>query len=82
VALTAFPPGEISQVIQELMETEVGGHFVKRYRVPWVKWQSEVVMPINLDGEPIRTKNIHFEVLPAAIKLVLPKNCPMITAVS
>jgi lipid kinase YegS len=82
VALIDFPPEKISQVIQEMMETEVGGDYVRRYRVPWVEWESEVEMPINLDGEPISTKKIRFEVLPGAIKLVLPENCPMITACS
>jgi len=35
-------------------------------------------MPINLDGEPIKANKIRFEVLPGAIKLVLPENCSMI----
>jgi diacylglycerol kinase family enzyme len=39
---------------------------------------SDVEMPINLDGEPIRAKKIRFEVLPGAIKLVLPDNCSML----
>ena len=82
VALTEFSPENIPQVIQEFMETEVGGDYVRRYRVPWAEWESEVEMPINLDGEPISTKKIRFEVLPGAIKLVLPENCPMITTCS
>ena len=79
VSLNDFPAEKISQVIQELIESEVGGEYVQRYRVPWVEWESEVEMPINLDGEPISAKKIRFEVLPAAIKLVLPENCPMIS---
>lgn len=78
-SLNEFPVEKISQVVQELMESEVGGEYVKRYRVPWVEWESDVEMPINLDGEPISTKKIRFEVLPAAIKMVLPENCPMIS---
>lgn len=80
VALTEFTAEDVSQVIQELVETTVGGKHVKRYRVPWVEWESEFDMPINLDGEPISTKKIRFEVMPLAIKLVLPENCPMIIA--
>ena len=82
VALIEFLPENIPQVIRELMETEAGGDYVRRYRTPWAEWESEVEMPINLDGEPISTKKIRFEVLPGAIKLVLPENCPMITACS
>jgi diacylglycerol kinase family enzyme len=51
---------------------------VRRYRVPWVEWESETKMPINLDGEPIYAKKIRFEVLPEAINLVLNADCPMI----
>jgi diacylglycerol kinase family enzyme len=60
VSLNEFPVEKISQVVQELMESEVRGEYVKRYRVPWVEWESEVEMPINLDGEPISTKKISF----------------------
>jgi len=78
VSLTTFPAESVPQVIQELMATEVDGDYVGRRRVPWVEWESEAEMPINLDGEPISTKNIRFEVLPGAIKLVLPEDCPMV----
>jgi lipid kinase YegS len=82
VALTDFPAKDISQVIQELMETELSGEYVKRFRVPWVEWRSEEDIPINLDGEPISAKQIRYEVLPNAIKMVLPENCPMVTSCS
>ena len=77
VGLLRFPPEDLGQVIRELAEPEASGDYIKRFRVPWAEWESDMVMPINLDGEPIITKKIRFEVLPAAIKLVLPENCPM-----
>jgi lipid kinase YegS len=80
VALNKFPPKALTQVLEELMTPEANGQYVKRFRVPWAEWESDVVMPINLDGEPISTKKIRFEVLPGAIKLVLPDNCPMTSA--
>ena len=80
VALTEFSPRNVRQVINELMGTEIDGDYVMRYKVPWIEWESEVAMPINLDGEPIAAKNIRFEVMPRAIKLVLPENCPMTRA--
>ena len=79
VALNHFPAEALSQVAEELMASEVNGEFVKRFRVPWAEWESDVEMPINLDGEPISTKAIRFDVLPGAIKFVLPDNCPMTT---
>jgi lipid kinase YegS len=77
VGLLRFPSEDLGQVIQELAESEASGDYIKRFRVPWAEWESDVAMPINLDGEPIKTKEIRFEVLPGAIKLVLPQNCPM-----
>lgn len=80
VALNQFPPAALAQVMTELMNSEISGDYVKRFRVPWIEWNSDIDMPINLDGEPISTKKIRFEVLPGAIKLVLPETCPMISA--
>jgi lipid kinase YegS len=77
VALNHFPAEALSQVIDELMTPGANGEYVKRFRVPWAEWESEIEMPINLDGEPISSKKIRFEIVPAAIKLVLPENCPM-----
>ena len=78
VALNNFPPEALSQVVEELLAPDASGVFVQRFRAPWVEWESDVEMPINLDGEPISSKKIRFEVVPGAIKLVLPDNCPMI----
>jgi diacylglycerol kinase family enzyme len=35
-------------------------------------------MPTNLDGEPYTTNCIRFEVIPGAIKLVLPEDCQLL----
>lgn len=78
VSLIKFPPTQVAQVISELMDPKLNGEYVRRFRVPWVEWKSEMEMPINLDGEPITVKHIHFEVAPGAIKLVLPETCPLI----
>ena len=82
VGLVHFPTGAVGQVIKELQEPEANGEYVKRYRVPWAEWEAEVEMPINLDGEPIQAKKIRYEVLPGAIKLVLPENCSLIKSCS
>ncbi len=82
VGLLHFPPQELGQVLKELMQPDASGDYVKRFRVPWAEWESNVEMPINLDGEPIKTNKIRFEVLPGSIKLVLPDNCPLTTSCS
>ena len=80
VGLVNFSTEAMGQVIKELTGPETSGDYVIRFRVPWAEWESDVEMPINLDGEPIKTKKIRFEVLSKAIHLVLPENCPMITS--
>ena len=35
-------------------------------------------LPINLDGEPYRWDRLKFEVKPKALRVVLPKECPLI----
>ncbi|MBK1792521.1 lipid kinase YegS [Persicirhabdus sediminis] len=79
VALTHFEAKDIPQVIDELVNG-TGGDFVHINRAAWAEWQSDDVMPVNLDGEPIAEKKIRFEVVPKAIKVVLPTNCPLLTA--
>ena len=75
--ILTFNKIKIFQVIKELREPELNGEYVTRHRVPWAEWVSEVEVPINLDGEPIRAKSIHYEAIPGAIKLVLPESCPL-----
>lgn len=77
VGLVSFPANATAQVLRELKTPEISGDYVKRFRVPWAEWESDVDLPVNLDGEPITAKKIRFEVLPGAIKLVLPENCSM-----
>jgi diacylglycerol kinase family enzyme len=57
--------------------SEANGAFVKRFRVPWAEWEACVEMPINLDGEPVRARKMRFQVLPGALRVVLPDDCPM-----
>ncbi|MCK5819905.1 MAG: lipid kinase YegS [Psychromonas sp.] len=79
VALTRFPVERALQVIDELLDPDINGEFVKRFRAPWAKWQSLTEGPTNLDGEGIMEKEIFYEVIPKSIKLILPKNCPLIS---
>ena len=79
VSLEEFTPTEIPAVIDELMQGDAfSGKFVKRNQVRSLEWSSDSVMPVNLDGEPLNAKQITFEVLPGAIKLVLPRLCPVL----
>nr|WP_267135400.1 lipid kinase YegS [Vibrio sp. CK2-1] len=78
VAWLETPAENLIQTIKEMFNPELSGEYVKRFSVPWAEWESESPMPINLDGEPIETKRIRFEVVPKAIKLVLPASAEII----
>ena len=79
VGLSQFPVEAVSDVIAGLMGEEHTGTYVARHRVPWAEWSSEQIMPINLDGEPTAEHKVRFEAVPAAIHLVLPSSCPMLS---
>lgn len=78
VSFSEFPAEDIGQVLSELTNSEVSGQYIERIQASKAKWQSSVAIPINLDGEPISTHNITFEVCEKTIKLVLPAKCPLL----
>lgn len=80
VAFTEFDFSDVGQVIAELTsDEEQQGRWVKRFQVPWVKWQTDESMPLNLDGEPITESLCNFVVQPKSVSLVLPHNCSLLS---
>lgn len=79
VAFTSFAISDVPAVIEELSNYPNSSQkWVKRYQVPWLEWQTQTKMPINLDGEPITSKQQTFKVCANAVNLVLPTDCPLI----
>ena len=64
--------------MQEITGPVEDGDYVRRFRVPWIEWRCDSVMPVNLDGEPVKYDEIRFESIPGAINLVLPASCPLL----
>ena len=79
VALHCFPADSFDEVIEELMIPAVNGKYVSRHRVPWVEWSSDEIMPINLDGEPVRENAVRFEIVAKTIRLVVPDDCALLS---
>ena len=74
-----FSARDLTQVIEELRNPSPDGKFVKLFQTPWVEMSAhDRIAPFNLDGEPYRAEVIRFEVLPEAIGLVLPEECPLL----
>jgi len=73
-----FPIHELEQVREELANPSPEGEFITSFQTPWLESYSEEPIPVNLDGEPIRENKIRFEILPGAIKLAVPNDCPCV----
>lgn len=73
-----FPLLDIDQVIAEIKQPSPSGKYVVSAQGRWLESYSDVPIPLNLDGEPMRCNNVRFEMLAGAIKIALPKNCPCI----
>jgi lipid kinase YegS len=78
VAIRRFPAEAFTQVLKELQQPASDNQYVKAFTCEWIEWQSQVPMPINLDGEPIESRDIRFSVCPAAVQVVLPPQCPLL----
>lgn len=74
----SFPISAINQVIAEVQQPSPDGEFVVSVQGTWLEFYSDVSVPVNLDGEPISCNKIHFDIVPGAINLVVPKDCPCI----
>ncbi|MNZ36930.1 Lipid kinase YegS [compost metagenome] len=69
-------PQEVVGALRELLAGE--GLFV-RARLPWVEIKSSQGLDITLDGEPLQADSLRFEALPAALRLHLPPNSPLLS---
>lgn len=79
VAFSQFTKDDLHQVLSEIRDPMVSGKFIERIQVNKASWTSKAAIPINLDGEPITTNNIDFEVHQQSLNLVLPDDCPLLT---
>lgn len=82
VVILRFPVNAANQVLAEFREPATDGEFVRRFRTPWVKARCDKAIPMNLDGEPYNARDLHVEIVPGAISLVLPTTCPMLAGSS
>lgn len=63
-------------LLDEIKNPSSEGKYIKYFQTTWIESESEEIIPVNLDGEPYRSKKIRFEIVPNAIDLVLPESCP------
>jgi len=78
IFIQAFNLIDIPKVLLELADLSSEGVFVKYFKTPWLECEMQEQMPTNLDGEPYSSRHIRFEVVPQAIKLVMPMTTPLL----
>ncbi|MFB4392922.1 MULTISPECIES: lipid kinase YegS [unclassified Pseudomonas] len=69
-------PKEVVGALRDLVAGE--GVFVHA-RLPWVEIKSSQGLDINLDGEPLQVDSLRFEACPAALRVHLPADSPLLS---
>lgn len=55
----------------------------QRVQLPWVEVRSAAeAFQLNLDGEPLVASRIRIDCVPAAVRMVLPRGCPLLRTAS
>ena len=80
VALFRFPPAEVAEVVKTLRDPSLESRYLKRFKADWAEWVCDKEFPYNLDGEPMKARKIRFEVVPKSLRLIVPENCPLLSA--
>src|SRR5213594_3269128 len=65
---------------RELQELSPDGEYINYWQTPWAEVHTEEAIPVNLDGEPLRFSSVRYEAVPKAIRLIVPPNCPVLSA--
>lgn len=70
---------EMKQLIDELENLPESGDFVEYMQVPWVEFEGEAALPLNLDGEPCFHKHFRAELVPGALSLAVPASSALLS---
>jgi lipid kinase YegS len=75
-----IPATALLTAARELQQLSPDGEYISYWQTPWAEVHTEEVIPVNLDGEPVRFSNVRYEAVPGAIRVVIPPNCPLLVA--
>jgi lipid kinase YegS len=75
-----IPAMALLAAARELKELSPDGEYISYSQTPWAEVYTEEAIPVNLDGEPVRFSNVRYEAVPNAIRLIVPRNCPLLSA--
>jgi lipid kinase YegS len=80
LAVRDIPALALLTAARELQELSPDGEYINYWQTPWAEVHTEEAIPVNLDGEPMQLSSVRYEVVPSAIRLVIPPNCPLLSA--
>ena len=73
-------PTALLAAARELQQLPPDGEYISYWQTPWLEVHSEEAIPVNLDGEPLHFSSVRYEAVPKAISLIVPVNCPLVSA--
>src|SRR5581483_9397697 len=59
-----IPPIALLTAARELQQLSPDGEYISYWQTPWAEVHSEEVIPVNLDGEPVRFSSARYEAVP------------------
>jgi lipid kinase YegS len=77
-----IPAMALLTAARELQELSPDGEYISYWQTPWAEVNPEEAIPVNLDGEPVRFSSVRYEAVREAIRLIVPSNCPLLSATS
>jgi diacylglycerol kinase family enzyme len=80
LAVREIPALALLTAARELQELSSDGEYISYWQTPWAEVCTEEEIPVNLDGEPVRFSSVRYEAVPKAIQLIVPPNCPLLSA--
>ena len=75
-----IPPMALLTAARELQQLSPDGEYISYWQTPWAEVYPEESIPVNLDGEPVRFSSVRYEAVPKAIRLIVPPDCPLLSA--
>jgi len=80
LAVRDIPALALLTAARELQELSPDGEYISYWQTPWAEVHTAEAIPVNLDGEPMQFSNVRYEAVPSAIRLIVPPNCPLLSA--
>jgi lipid kinase YegS len=80
LAVRDIPALALLTAARELQELSPDGEYINYWQTPWAEVHTEEVIPVSLDGEAMQFSSVRYEAVPRAIRLIVPPNCPLLSA--